>query len=103
MTTVSFDDPARTAVAERALEARCALGFARTLMAKAGYQQIRIDQYQHPDRKTMVETGYAYGETRLVVHISRGGSFEYPPTDLRLVGGESQNQRMKTFENLISV
>jgi len=103
VTHIDLHEQTRLDVSRRALEARSALGFARTLMAKAGYLQTRFDQYQHPDRKTMVETGYTYGETRLVVHISRGGSFEQPPVDVRLVGGESQNRLLKAFENLIHV
>lgn len=101
-THVPFDltDPARKVVSARAAQALQALRIARARLVEDGYEQIRFDQYQHPATKVMVETGYTYGETRLVVHGWKGDRPEI--TDFRLVGGESHAARLNTVLQMVA-
>lgn len=81
-------------------QARDCLTLAHQLLPRAGYRPIRIDQWEHPETKVLVETGYTYGETRLTVHAWKGDRPEV--TDLR-VTGPSGNDRFRTFRQLANV
>lgn len=93
-----------TSSADRARDARQRLTAARSLLAELGYEQIRFDQYEHPVSRTLVETGYTYGETRLVVHVQIEDHISPAVTDLRLCGTsdpDGVDDKYKLFEHLI--
>lgn len=94
---IDLNDPARTVVRARADQSRQALATAVQQMLDAGYRQIRFDQYRHPETGVMVETGYAYGEARLVVHENRPDYASPVVTDFRMVGGVQQSVLMGEF------
>lgn len=98
----TLTDPARKVVSARAAQALQALRVARTRLVEDGYEQIRFDQYQHPATKVMVETGYTYGETRLVVHEPHSDYVSPVVTDFRLVGGEHHAERLNTFLQMVA-
>lgn len=103
MTTVKYidlHDRDRNLVQQRARVARLSLGTALDRLRKAGYQQIRFDQYRHPKTGVLVETGYCYGETRLTVHVPKPDYVSPEVTDFRMTGGDQQTARMHDFLNL---
>lgn len=104
MTRKKLERP--TTPAERAQDARACLSAARIRLSKLGYVQTRFDQYEHPVSKTMVETGYTYGETRLVVHIWHPDWVSPEKVDFRLCGTSDmfeQDPKFLSFERLIAV
>lgn len=105
MTTAYIDlkDPSRAEVGQRALTARMTLEAARRVLDGAGYKQIRFDQWQHPKTRTLVETGYTYGEARLVVHEFRPNYVSPVVTDFRMVGGETNSERYAEFKKRAGV
>jgi len=98
---VDLSDPVRKQVAIRATEARMTLEAARRWLKSCGFEQVRIDQYRHPETQVVVETGYTYGEARLVVH----GPTSAPgksTTDFRMVGGNDNAERYQVFKKMVA-
>lgn len=93
---IDLNDRDRNQVQQRARVARLTLDVARRMLTAHGYQQVRFDQYQHPKTRVMVETGYTYGESRLVVHHPKAAG----PVDFRLVGGDTNKTRYDEFKDL---
>ena len=95
---VDLSDPVRKQVAIRATKARMTLEAARRWLGSCGFEKIRVDQYQHPDTRVMVETGYTYGEARLVVHNPKPGYVSPIVSDFRMVGGDDNALRYSEFK-----
>lgn len=98
---IDLKDPSRAEVGHRALVSRMTLEAARRTLDAAGYEQIRFDQWQHPETQTMVETGYTYGEARLVVHVMHPDWVSPETVDFRMVGGDSTAARYAAFKELV--
>lgn len=74
------DDLTPATPAEAARNARLMLAAAHEALGQNGFRNIRVDQWEHPETKILVETGYTYGETRLTVHDGQS------KWDMRLTG-----------------
>jgi len=85
-----------------ATQARDCLKLALAQLTASQYRQVRIDRWEHPQTKTVIETGYAYGETRLTVHETREEYASPVVTDIR-VTGPSGNEQFRTFRRLAGV
>lgn len=94
---IDLHDPKREEVGKRALVARMTLEAARRVMSGVGFRQVRFDQWQNPATEILVETGYTYGEARLVVHHPLAAG----PVDFRMVGGEANADLYAQFKKLI--
>lgn len=99
---IDLSDPVRQRVAENALAARVTLSAARRWLESEGFEQIRFDQYRNPTTGILVETGYTYGEARLVVHSPKPDYVSPVVTDFRLVGGDSTKKRYLEFKRVAS-
>lgn len=72
---------------------------ARDALADAGFRQIRIDRFEHPKTRMLVEYGHTYGESRLTVANADGKLIR----DYRFIGQESQDGELDEFRRLITL